>query len=91
MGGPVALEIGMMSVTHEHVVDEERWMSSERFNRVLAVYPEVLRRDQKRMNYDVYFGMLARGRLGGLLAGLGFMLLGLVLIAAFCRKFVLPV
>lgn len=72
-GGPVA-QIGM--IRHE-LVDEEKWVSSARFNRVLAVY-QVLPGPEAH-ELCVYFGMLSRGRWGGLLAGLGFMLPGLVL------------
>src|SRR5205809_3941479 len=72
-GGPVA-QIAM--IRHE-LVDEEHWISNERFNRTLAVY-QVLPGPEAH-ELCVYFGMLARGRLGGLLAGLGFMLPGFVL------------
>jgi chromate transporter len=72
-GGPVA-QIGMI---RQELVDEECWVSSERFNRVLAVY-QVLPGPEAH-ELCVYFGTLSRGRLGGLLAGLGFMLPGLVL------------
>jgi chromate transporter len=72
-GGPVA-QIGMI---RQELVDEQRWVSNERFNRVLAVY-QVLPGPEAH-ELCVYFGMLARGRLGGLLAGLGFMLPGLAL------------
>lgn len=72
-GGPVA----QISMIREELVDEERWVSNERFNRVLAVY-QVLPGPEAH-ELCVYFGTLSRGRLGGLLAGLGFMLPGLVL------------
>lgn len=72
-GGPVA-QIGMI---RQELVDEEKWVSSERFNRVLAVY-QVLPGPEAH-ELCVYFGMQARGRFGGLLAGLGFMLPGLLL------------
>ncbi|MET0658420.1 MAG: chromate transporter [Steroidobacteraceae bacterium] len=73
-GGPVA-QIGMI---RQELVEEERWISREQFNRVLAVY-QVLPGPEAH-ELCVYFGMLARGRLGGLLAGAGFMLPGLVLV-----------
>ena len=62
------------------LVDDEHWISPSRFNRLLAVYqvlpgPEV-------HELCVHLGMLRGGRLGGLLAGLGFMLPGLVLMLA---------
>lgn len=72
-GGPVA-QIGMI---RQELVDEEGWISAERFNRVLAVY-QVLPGPEAH-EICVYFGMHARGRIGGLLAGLGFMLPGFVL------------
>ena len=75
-GGPVA-QIAML---RQELVDEERWVSNERFNRTLAVY-QVLPGPEAH-ELCVYFGMLARGRWGGLLAGLGFMLPGFVLMFA---------
>lgn len=72
-GGPVA-QIAMIKA---ELVERERWVSPARFNRVLAVY-QVLPGPEAH-ELCVYFGMLARGRLGGFLAGLGFMLPGFVL------------
>jgi len=72
-GGPVA-QIAM--IRHE-LVDEERWVSSAHFNRVLAVY-QILPGPEAH-ELCVYFGMRSRGRLGGILAGLGFMLPGFLL------------
>lgn len=72
-GGPVA-QIAM--IRHE-LVDEEKWTSSERFNRVLAVY-QVLPGPEAH-ELCVYFGMIARGRIGAFLAGLGFMTPGFLL------------
>jgi chromate transporter len=69
-GGPVA-QIAML---RKELVDEERWVSSERFNRLLAVY-QVLPGPEAH-ELAVHLGMLRGGRLGGLLAGLGFMLPG---------------
>ena len=62
------------------LVDEERWISPERFNRTLAVY-QVLPGPEAH-ELCVFFGMIAGGRAGGLLAGLGFLLPGLVLMLA---------
>ncbi len=73
-GGPVA-QIGMLK---RELVDEERWVSPEKFNRVYAVYQALPGPEAHEL--CVYFGTLARGRLGGLLAGLGFMLPGFALI-----------
>ena len=75
-GGPVA----QIAMIRQELVDEERWISSERFNRVLAVY-QVLPGPEAH-ELCVYFGMLARGRIGAILAGLGFMLPGFLLMFA---------
>src|SRR5688572_1916852 len=69
-GGPVA----QIAMIRKELVDEERWISDERFDRTLAVY-QVLPGPEAH-ELCVYFGYLARGRVGGLLAGLGFMLPG---------------
>jgi chromate transporter len=73
-GGPVA-QIAMLR--HE-LVEQERWISTPRFNRVLAVYQALPGPEAHEL--CVYFGMLARGRIGGVLAGIGFMLPGLLLV-----------
>ncbi len=75
-GGPVA-QIAMIK---RELVEEEKWISVERFNRALAVY-QVLPGPEAH-ELCVYFGMLARGRIGAILAGLGFMLPGFVLMFA---------
>lgn len=72
-GGPVA----QIAMIRQELVDEEKWISRERFNRVLAVY-QVLPGPEAH-ELCVYFGLLARGRIGAVLAGLGFMLPGFVL------------
>lgn len=75
-GGPVA-QIGMIK---RELVEEEHWIEPARFNRLLAVY-QVLPGPEAH-ELCVHLGMMRRGRIGGLLAGLGFMLPGLVLILA---------
>ena len=75
-GGPVA-QIAMIK---RELVEEEGWVEPARFNRLLAVY-QVLPGPEAH-ELCVHFGMLKGGRLGGLLAGLGFMLPGLVLVLA---------
>lgn len=75
-GGPVA----QIAMIRRELVDEERWISSSRFNRVLAVY-QVLPGPEAH-ELCVFFGMISGGRLGGFLAGLGFMLPGFVLMFA---------
>ncbi len=73
-GGPVA-QIAMIK---RELVEEQKWLSPERFNRLLAVY-QVLPGPEAH-ELCVHLGMMKRGRLGGFLAGLGFMLPGLLLI-----------
>jgi chromate transporter len=75
-GGPVA-QIAML---RHSLVDTEGWVSPGRFNRTLAVYQALPGPEAQEL--AVYFGTLARGRIGGLLAGLGFMLPGLILMLA---------
>ncbi len=81
-GGPVA-QIAML---RKELVDEERWISSERFNRLLAVY-QVLPGPEAH-ELAVHLGMLRGGRLGGLLAGLGFMLPGFLLVLVLAALYV---
>ncbi|GJE71736.1 chromate efflux transporter [Methylorubrum podarium] len=75
-GGPVA----QIAMIRRELVEEERWVSGPRFNRLLAVY-QVLPGPEAH-ELCVFFGTLPKGRLGGLLAGLGFMLPGFVLMFA---------
>lgn len=75
-GGPVA----QIAMIRRELVDEEHWVSSPRFNRLLAIY-QVLPGPEAH-ELCVHLGMLAGRRLGGLLAGLGFMLPGFVLMFA---------
>lgn len=72
-GGPVA----QIAMVRRELVDEERWMSSDRFNRLLAVM-QVLPGPEAH-ELCVHLGMRAKGRWGGVLAGLGFMLPGFIL------------
>lgn len=72
-GGPVA----QIAMIRRELVEEERWIPPERFNRTLAVY-QVLPGPEAH-ELCVFFGMIAGGRVGGLLAGLGFLLPGLAL------------
>lgn len=75
-GGPVA----QIAMVKRELVEEEKWISPERFNRAYAVYQ--LLPGPEAHELCVYFGTLARGRLGGVVAGLGFMLPGFVLMFA---------
>jgi chromate transporter len=75
-GGPVA-QIAMIK---RELVEEQRWVSPTRFNRLLAIY-QVLPGPEAH-ELCVHFGMMKGKRLGGVLAGLAFMLPGLLLILA---------
>lgn len=75
-GGPVA----QIAMVRHALVEEERWISPARFNRLLAVM-QILPGPEAH-ELCVHMGMMARGRIGGVLAGLGFMLPGLVLMLA---------
>ena len=72
-GGPVT-QIAML---RQALVEKEHWIDPARFNRLLAVM-QILPGPEAH-ELCVHFGMIARGRIGGLLAGLGFMLPGLLL------------
>jgi chromate transporter len=72
-GGPVA----QIDMIRQEIVEEERWVTREQFKRILAIY-QVLPGPEAH-ELCVHFGMLARGRIGGVLAGLGFMLPGFIL------------
>lgn len=75
-GGPIA----QVAMIQRELVDEERWISREKFNHVYAMY-QVLPGPEAH-ELCVYFGTVARGRIGGIVAGLGFMLPGLLLMLA---------
>ena len=75
-GGPVA----QIALIKRELVEEKRWITQSRFNRLLAIY-QVLPGPEAH-ELCVHFGMMKRGRIGGLLAGLGFMLPGLILVLA---------
>jgi chromate transporter len=71
-GGPIA----QIAMIRQELVDEEKWISNDRFNRVLGVYQALPGPEAHEL--CVHFGMVSRGRFGGFLAGLGFMLPGFV-------------
>src|SRR2546422_823057 len=75
-GGPVA-QIAML---RRELVDEEGWVTSSRFNRLLAVYQALPGPEAHEL--AVHLGLLRGGRVGALLAGLGFMFPGVVLMLA---------
>ncbi|MDO9587336.1 MAG: chromate efflux transporter [Brevundimonas sp.] len=72
-GGPVA----QIAMVRRELVEREGWISGPRFNRLLAVMQALPGPEAHEL--CVHLGVRARGRLGGLLAGLGFMLPGFIL------------
>jgi chromate transporter len=72
-GGPAA-QIAMIK---RECVDEEMWISDWSFKKLLAVY-QILPGPEAH-ELCVYFGRLRGGKMGGFLAGLGFMLPGFIL------------
>jgi chromate transporter len=72
-GGPAA----QIAMVKRECVDQEGWVSEETFQKTLAVY-QVLPGPEAH-ELCVYFGRLRGGKLGGFLAGLGFMLPGFLL------------
>lgn len=81
-GGPAA-QIAMIK---RECVDEEGWIDERTFQRQLAVY-QVLPGPEAH-ELCVYFGRLRGGKLGGFLAGLGFMLPGFLLMLALSALYV---
>ncbi|HMI81386.1 MAG TPA: chromate efflux transporter [Solirubrobacterales bacterium] len=81
-GGPAA-QIAMIK---RECVDEEGWVSEQSFKRSLAVY-QVLPGPEAH-ELCVYFGRLRGGKLGGLMAGLGFMLPGFLLMLGLSALYV---
>jgi chromate transporter len=75
-GGPAA-QIAMIK---QECVDQEGWVSEESFKKTLAVF-QILPGPEAH-ELCVYFGRVRGGKLGGFLAGLGFMLPGFVLMLA---------
>jgi chromate transporter len=75
-GGPAA----QIEMIKRELVDEEGWVSEDAFKRTLAVY-QVLPGPEAH-ELCVYFGRIRGGKLGGFLAGLGFMLPGFLLMLA---------
>lgn len=73
-GGPVA-QIAML---REELVERRQWVTPDKFKRALAVYQALPGPEAHEL--CVYLGMVRKGRLGGFLAGLGFMLPGFGLI-----------
>jgi chromate transporter len=72
-GGPTA----QIALIRDELVERERWVEPDEFRRALAVYQALPGPEAHEL--CCWFGMRARGRIGALAAGLGFMLPGLVL------------
>jgi chromate transporter len=81
-GGPAA----QIAAIKREYVDEERWVPEETFRKTLAVY-QVLP-GPEATELCVYLGRLRAGKLGGLLAGLGFVLPGFLLMLGFSILYV---
>ncbi|HEX7234643.1 MAG TPA: chromate efflux transporter, partial [Nitrosospira sp.] len=75
-GGPVA----QIAMIRQELVEEQKWISPQKFNRLLSLYQVLPGPEASEL--CVYFGMMAGGRLGALLAGLGFLLPGFVFMLA---------
>jgi chromate transporter len=75
-GGPVA-QIGLL---REQLVEHDSWLEPEQFNRALAVYQALP--GPEALEMCIYLGTIRGGRRGGLAAGLGFLLPGLLLVLA---------
>jgi chromate transporter len=78
--------VAQIALIRQELVVEKGWVSPAHFNRVLAVYQVLPGPEAHEM--CVYFGMLSRGRLGGFLAGLGFMLPGFLFMLALSALYV---
>lgn len=72
-GGPMA-QIDMLK---QELVVRDEWITLERFNKVFAAYQLIPGPEATEL--CIYFGVISGGRLGGLLAGLGFILPGFLL------------
>lgn len=81
-GGPFV----QIETLHHELVERAGWVEPERFRRALAVYQALPGPEATEM--CIWLGTTVRGRLGGLLAGLGFVLpgLSLMLLAAFALQ-----
>jgi len=72
-GGPVA----QIALIKERLVMQDKWITLPRFQRVFAVY-QILP-GPEAAELCMFFGCLSAGRIGGLLAGLAFILPGFIL------------
>lgn len=72
-GGPVA----QIALIKERLVIQDKWITIERFQRVFSVY-QILP-GPEAAELCMFFGCLSAGRLGGIVAGLAFILPGFTL------------
>ncbi len=72
-GGPVA----QIALIKEQIVVKEKWITLARFQRVFAVY-QILP-GPEAAELCMFFGCLSAGRIGGIVAGLAFILPGFIL------------
>jgi hypothetical protein len=72
-GGPVA----QIALIKERLVIQDKWITLARFQRVFSVY-QILP-GPEAAELCMFFGCLSAGRLGGIVAGIAFMLPGFVL------------
>jgi chromate transport protein ChrA len=72
-GGPVA----QIALIKEQLVMKHKWITIARFNRAFAVY-QILP-GPEAAELCMFFGCLSGGRLGGIAAGIGFILPGFLL------------
>jgi chromate transport protein ChrA len=72
-GGPVA----QIALIKERLVVQDKWITLPRFQRVFSVY-QILP-GPEAAELCMFFGCLSAGRIGGLVAGLAFMLPGFLL------------
>ena len=72
-GGPVA----QIALIKERLVIQERWITLGRFQRVFSVY-QILP-GPEAAEICMFFGCLSAGRIGGIVAGLAFILPGFIL------------
>jgi chromate transport protein ChrA len=72
-GGPVA----QIALIKDRLVVQDKWITLTRFQRVFSVY-QILP-GPEAAELCMFFGCLSAGRIGGIVAGIGFILPGFVL------------
>lgn len=75
-GGPVA----QIALIKDRIVIQDQWITIQRFQRVFSVY-QILP-GPEAAELCMFFGCLSAGRMGGIVAGLAFILPGFVLMLA---------